>query len=420
MDSIEPVRDWLIGQGLLATPISDILPGLADRLISAGIPVARLQLSGTLLDPQFRAVSFSWSSADASQAEAHSFEDDETNQDWLTSPLNWVIGQSNVNLSARKPMEAGKDFVTWARFRLAQREGVDAFPVLRDFADRGYTDYAVYAIPYSFDGETAETLDEGVVGSWMTLEPSGFTDDQLTVLRGLTPLLGVAARSHVFYVSGLNLVRTYLGANAGERVITGSIRRGETSTIETAILLGDLRGFTRLSEHYDRHRLVRSLDAYLSCMAEPVQDHDGEVLKFLGDGLLASFALTDDDRVARCRSALAAAEDILAQIHALNLDRTEQGEPTMPVDLALHVGEVFYGNVGSERRLDFTVIGPAVNACSRMEAMCDRLGTPLIASAQFVEACGMGERFVSLGSQALRGVDTPRELFTLSHLAHTG
>ncbi|MCA8908464.1 MAG: adenylate/guanylate cyclase domain-containing protein [Rhodospirillaceae bacterium] len=415
---VDALVDWLLGQGLLATPVGHVLAETASRLRAAGVPVTRGHISGTLLDPQFEAMGYTWTDGAGVESSVFTHQDARLGEAWQLSPLRWVIEERAREVAARnRPAETAREMLYSRRFRIAEGEGVQRFPMIRELADGGATDYLVYVLPYFFEGGVAETLDNGVVGSWTTHVPGGFTEADLAALRTVTPAMAVAARSHVFYMAGLSLTTTYLGQEAGRRVLKGSIRRGETLTIGTALLLGDLRGFTRLSETYDRNRLVQSLDGYLSCMADPVDAHGGEVLKFLGDGMLASFALSADDRTARCRDALAAAEAVLQRTAQFNQNRSDAGEPTMPVDLALHVGEVFYGNVGSERRLDFTVIGPAVNECSRIEAMCDALGTPLLASADFVRAGALADRFVSLGSHTLRGVDEPRELFTLAGLA---
>ncbi|MCB9958870.1 MAG: adenylate/guanylate cyclase domain-containing protein [Rhodospirillaceae bacterium] len=414
---VDALKDWLLGQGLLATPVPRLLAGTVARLQALGVPVARGHIAGTLLDPQYEAVGYTWTEAAGVESNTFSHQDSRSGEAWLRSPLKWIVERWERQIAANGlGGESAAEMLSSRRFRIAEGEGVERFPMLKDLAAAGATDYLVYVLPYFFEGGRAERVDSGVAGSWATHAPGGFSDSDLAALRAVTPAMAVAARSHVFYMAGLSLTTTYLGREAGRRVLQGSIRRGETLTIGTALLLGDLRGFTRLSETYDRNRLVQSLDGYLSCMADPVEAHGGEVLKFLGDGMLASFALSEADRTARCRAALAAAEAVLQQTDQLNRQRRAVGEPTMPVDLALHVGEVFYGNVGSERRLDFTVIGPAVNECSRIEAKCDALDTPLLASADFVRAGALADRFVSVGCHLLRGVDEPRELFTLAHL----
>ena len=213
-----------------------------------------------------------------------------------------------------------------------------------------------------------------------------------------------------------DVVAAYLGADAGRRVLGGEVDRGNVDVLDAVLFFCDLRGFTALSDGMDRHLLIALLDDCFDAIAGPIADQGGQVLKFMGDGLLATFSLDDgDDPAAICGRALTAAGAALAAVARINAPRRAAGEPVMDLDIALHQGEVVYGNVGARDRLDFTVIGPAVNEASRMEQMCDRLGVHLILSESVVATAGPAAagRFVSLGRHALRGVGEARELSTL-------
>ena len=215
------------------------------------------------------------------------------------------------------------------------------------------------------------------------------------------------------------LMETYLGRDAGRRVLRGDIERGVTRTIRAIIWFSDLRGFTRIADSAPREQLVPLLNDYAECLASAIHAHGGQVLKFMGDGLLAIFELGEDG--AACSRALDAAGHAQAAAAEINRRRTADGLPTTGFGLALHVGDVLYGNIGSLDRLDFTVVGPAVNEAARIEALCGSLEQAVIVSSAFVEAgpeCRA--RLVSLGRYALRGVARPQELFTLDPEAPFG
>jgi adenylate cyclase len=196
-------------------------------------------------------------------------------------------------------------------------------------------------------------------------------------------------------------------------VLSGETNRGAVVAIEAALLVADLRGFTALADRLDGVRLVAALNDYLEQVGAAVEAQGGQILKFLGDGVLATFAIDDGaDAGTVCARALAAGEASVAAVAALNAARGRAGEPTLALDVALHVGKVMYGNVGARERLDFTVIGPAVNECARIELLCAPLGVNLLMSAAFAARCGRALR--SLGAHAMRGVAAPQELFALA------
>ena len=210
------------------------------------------------------------------------------------------------------------------------------------------------------------------------------------------------------------MLETYLGRDAGARVLTGQIERGTAEAIRAVIWFADLRGFTRLTDSLPRDLLVQTLDDYLEAMAKPVHDHQGQILKFMGDGLLATFDLTGHDEAAVCRKALKAAADLRSAFPGFNKARQAAGKPVRDFGLALHLGEVLYGNIGASERLDFTVIGPAVNEASRIQALCRPLERNILVSSTLQESAGAGSgNLESLGFHALRGVREPQELFTL-------
>jgi adenylate cyclase len=211
------------------------------------------------------------------------------------------------------------------------------------------------------------------------------------------------------------LLEVYLGRNAGRRVLEGRVKRGDVDSIAAALWYCDLRGFTEMSEELPPDEVVLLLNEYFDCMSGPVHRHGGEVLKFIGDAILAIFPIQDDlDRDRACLTALKAAQEALADLAALNARRRGEKRPPLEVGIALHAGTVMYGNVGAADRLDFTVTGPAVNLVSRIETLCRDLGYPLLASARFASPCGSVLR--SIGMHRMRGLSAPVEIFTLPEL----
>jgi adenylate cyclase len=213
------------------------------------------------------------------------------------------------------------------------------------------------------------------------------------------------------------LVETYLGRDAGRRVLSGRIARGVADRIEAVLWFSDLRGYTRITDTAAPEQVIPLLNDYADAIISAIHQNGGDVLKLIGDGALAIF--TADHRTDACRAALAAAGAARDGIAALNQRRLGQGLPITDMYLGLHVGEVFYGNIGSEDRLDFTVIGPAVNEVSRITAMCRSVDQPVLLSSAFASAAGAARSFVSVGRYALRGVELPQELFTLDRTVNT-
>ena len=391
-----PVGDWLMQQALLAAPIDTLLEGCADGLVAAGIPLLRGHLTATTLHPQFASVGFTWRRGEGLQVRDRYVHGNDQRPAWQQSPLQPLV-QGEARL---------------VRHRLDDTADVATYPVLGEFREIGGTDYVASASLFGSGGVAPDEVKTGMIASWVTDRRGGFTDADLAALQKLQPALAVAARTALGDEIARTVMATYLGADAGARVLDGGIRRGHVQVIESAILFSDLRGFTALSDTIDRAELVPMLNTYLAAMADPVDANGGQVLKFLGDGMLATFALGVDGPESACGRAMAAAAQAFDAIEALNARRSAAGRPTMELGIALHLGDVLYGNVGSERRLDFTVIGPAVNAASRMEALCGALACPLVISGAFVHGAGSEIPFRSLGCHSLRGIGEPQELFT--------
>jgi len=280
------------------------------------------------------------------------------------------------------------------------------------FRSQGATDYVARIMP--FGDSTQADRPAGVLTSWTTDRSDGFGDGEIAILDRLQPRLALTIKTILGEEITRNIADTYIGPEAGDRIFNGEIKRGSVHVIHAVILFADLRGFTNLTESVPRDTLVPLPNDYLECMARPIVEHGGQVSKFLGDGLLATFDLSDKQGDVICRSSLDAALEVLIRAGELNRERVAASKLTMEIDVALHLGDVLYGNVGAYDRLDFTVIGPAVNEASRIESLCDSVGRRLLVSNTFAEAATQCTgRLMSLGQHQLRGLHRTQELFTL-------
>ena len=250
------------------------------------------------------------------------------------------------------------------------------FPVLRDLLDEGVTDYVVSPLRF--------TNGEIYFASWATRQSGGFSDAEIELIHSVVSPLARVAEIRAYHRITSNLLATYVGKNAGERVLAGRIRRGDTEEIHAAIWLSDMRGFTTLADRLPPRTLVDLLNRYFDCQVPPILDHNGEVLKFMGDGLLAIFPISRDVEAGKvCAAALKAAHAARDNVRALH--EMEGEGKAVRFGLALHVGDVLYGNIGSGNRLDFTCIGPAVNLAARLEKLAGRLGRTVLASQEFAK-----------------------------------
>jgi adenylate cyclase len=295
------------------------------------------------------------------------------------------------------------------RWRLERGDGVDEFDLLRALRDEGGTDYLLRLVAF---GDASSRV-MGVALSIATDRAGGFSKGEIALVNRIIPALGLAAYRVSAARTASDALSVYLGPKTARRVLAGEIRRGEGERIAAAILYADLKQFTALSEREDAVQVVAWLNEHFEAVGEAVAARGGEILKFIGDGLLAVFTGSEAERepCPVCEEALSAAQEAVAANEALNAARAARGEPTLPVDVALHFGEVVYGNVGSSRRLDFTVIGRAVNEACRMEALCDRVGRGIVLSEAFARRCATPT--VALGSYPLRGIAGDRTVFGL-------
>lgn len=292
------------------------------------------------------------------------------------------------------------------RCRLVGADADLQYPICRELAAEGATDYVVAPVPLS-DGRLTYL-------SVATDAPAGFAADALARLDAAIPSFAQALEIEYLHIAVTSLLEVYLGRNAAARVLDGAFKRGTGEAMRAVIWICDLRGFTSLTEARPAAEMVRLLDQYFDAVGRPIEAHGGEILKFIGDAVLAVFPLGDAPGDA-ARRALLAADAAVTALASTSAALVARGGPALELGIALHAGEVFYGNIGAERRLDFTVIGAAVNEAARIEPLCKPLGTPLLLTDAVRDLLG-DVALQPMGMHALRGASAPRALFTLPRL----
>jgi len=384
-DTIDGVADWLIGAARRIASPTAAFDEYAWRLHAAGLPVLRVSLHNGTLHPQYLGVANIW---------------------WRSTAQTQVIliRHEIVELVPyeENPVARVRRGGETLRRRL---EGADAkldFGVLHELKANGATDY--FALPVGgMYGPSS------YMATYVTDRPGGFSDSEIATLTRLSERLSAVVDLHVQKKIAENILNAYLGPWTGPRVLAGQIRRGTGEAISAVLWSSDLRGFTELSDRVSGEQVIAILDQVFDAQAHAITGHGGEILKFIGDGLLAIFPVASPDEAPQAAAnAMAAANEALAAVNAIQPDF--EGATPIRMVVALHYGTVIYGNIGAAARLDFTVIGPAVNLVSRIEAVAKLLDVPLIVSDDF--ALVHGGSLQSLGLHRLRGLDQPHHLFT--------
>jgi len=393
---------WLTEAGLAGESETALLDGFCRRAIAAGLPIARATAIIDTLHPVHEGRAIRWRRAEGkSHTELIEYgpsTEGEVAEAWRHSPFLYLLESGGSQLRIHLP--AGE---------------TPTFPTVLALQDEGMTDYLALITRFAAHGVIGEM--DCFYSSWATDAPSGFDDDQNSALIGLVPLLALAVKCVSLARIAGTLVETYLGRDAGHRVLAGRIRRGVAEQISAVLWYSDLRGFTHITDHAPPEQIIPFLNDYAEAVISSIYDNGGDVLKLIGDGTLAIF--TADTAAGACGAALAAQTALRDRVADLNRRRAGDNLPTTEVYLGLHVGAVFYGNIGSDERLDFTVVGPAVNEVARIAAMCRSTERDVLLSQAFAESMARLERgrLVSVGRYALRGVERPQELFTLDPFA---
>ncbi|HEX3413661.1 MAG TPA: adenylate/guanylate cyclase domain-containing protein [Stellaceae bacterium] len=379
--NIRAIVEWLIDGARSAPLPQQVLAQLSERLVACGIPLWRVAVFVRTLHPQVMGRRFIWRPGTEVEVSDAPFELLES-ADFLQNPIAQVYA---TGCSVRR--------------KLADPDCAADFPVLKELRAEGMTDYLASPLLFSDGAIHAVTC--------TTRQPGGFTDAQIAGIEAIITPLARVAEIRALRRMGSTLLDTYVGHDAGERILAGHIRRGDIEEIHAAIWLSDMRGFTALADTVPPRELIGLLNRYFDCQVPVILDHGAEVLKFMGDGLLAIFTIAGDEAEV-CERTLAAARQAQTNVAALG----RSAMPGLRFGLALHIGDVLYGNIGSGNRLDFTCIGPAVNCAARIEKLASQLGREILASDEFARRCP--EEFTALGEFTLAGFSAPQLVFALA------
>jgi adenylate cyclase len=380
------VGSWLLAEGPLVESEVELFDELCWRLVGDGLPLWRATLHMGTLHPQIGGVGARWLRTRNVVEEYRILRGSEATDEYLRSPI-------------RATTERGTPF----RCRLFAEDTAE-YPLLSKLRSAGATDYFALALNRTFRRFPVVT--------WATDRAGGFTDRDTAALEEINPALAAIVETRAVRRVTENLLDTYLGPQAGRRVLAGQIQRAQGEQLRAVIMMADMRGFTALSDRLPGAEVIELLDDYFDAIVTPVEARKGEALKFMGDGVLAIFPAADDDDFSDASvQALEAALEGLERLGIVNKARREAEQPEVRIGIGLHLGEVIFGNVGAADRLDFTVIGPAVNLASRIEGLTKRLLRPILVSSAFARICP--RPLVSLGFHPVRGLFEPEEVFGL-------
>jgi adenylate cyclase len=393
--ALSELAGWVTKAGLIGRSESELMAGFCRRLAKAGVPLARGLVILDTLHPIYEGRAFRWRSDMPEGVEAVDYgrtNEGEAAENWRNSPFFHLL-------------QSGE---TAMRRCLAAGDPAD-FPAIAQARDEGATDFLVLVNRFAAEGVIGEM--DCVYSAWSSDAADGFGENAVGALKQLAPFLKLAIKSAALARMAGTLAETYLGRDPGRRVMSGRIVRGVAEKIGAVLWESDLHGYTHISDNAPPEQIIPLLNDYADVVISAVHGHGGDVLKLVGDGTLAIFPA--DVREAACLGALAAAVQVREGVVELNKKRATASLPTTQLYLALHVGDVFYGNIGSKDRLDFTIIGPAVNEVSRILALSRSVEQDVLLSASFANALSPATRgrLVSIGRYALRGVAQPQELF---------
>ena len=390
------LRTWLTQAGLAGKSEAALLDGFCQRALDAGLPIARAAIIIDTLHPVHEGRAFFWR-REAGQAHTELVEygpttEGEALENWRRTVFFHLLESGESSYRVRFHAGETTEFLRLAHMR-----------------EEGMSDVAAMITRFPRSGAIGEM--DSLYSYWATDRPRGFDDPQLAAIGRLMPMLALAVKCVSLARIAGTLVETYLGRDAGRRVLQGRIRRGIADKISAVLWYSDLRGFTRITDQSAPEQIIPLLNDYAEAVISAIHGNGGDVLKLIGDGTLAIFTATTAEEA--CRSSIAAHNLLQEQLARLNQRRAQDHLPITDVYVGLHIGEVFYGNIGSDERLDFTVVGPAVNEVARIAAMCRSAERNVLLSQAFADAMASKHRLASVGRYALRGVERPQELFTL-------
>jgi len=379
------VLDWLVHETRTERFLDRILVEMCRRIANSGIPLTRASMHFRLLHPQWMGARMVWRTG-LDEAEIDTFDFGiETTPQYLKSPAHDIY--------------CGTDEI---RSKLTDTGSGKQYPLYDDLRKDGLIEYLAWPLEHTFGKRHVVTF--------ATDAKSGFGEEHVSFLKDLVPILSLVTEIRAKNILSRTMLETYVGPHASEQILAGATRRGSGTTVSAAIMICDIRDFTALSDLWPRDEVIGLLNTYFDAMCEPIEARGGEILKFMGDGLLAVFPLSNPDA---CGNLLAAIREGRAAMDAFNSINEERGLPVLRYGVGVHVGDIMYGNIGSRKRLDFTAIGPAVNVASRLESLTKKVKRPVLISGAFAATAGTSAEFEDLGPFPLRGLGQPVDVLAL-------
>ncbi|MGB7205521.1 MAG: adenylate/guanylate cyclase domain-containing protein [Anderseniella sp.] len=394
--SFKDLEDWLLGEAINEDSMLVLVESLAWRMLAAGLPVTRATIHVGTLHPQLTGFSWFWEKSDGLCDEIVIKAMSLQTEAYLRSPL-------------RAPIEEGISLFLDTR----EQENRDRYPIVQDLAEQGIVHYAVLPMPKRIGARRYDVV------TIATDVEEGFTREQQILLGRILKYLALHVHRHVARRIAENVMSVYLGASAGRQVLDGSIMRGNGNPIQAVIWCADMRGFTELSERYTGPQVNQILNLFFEKLVDAVQAHGGDVLKFVGDGVLAVFPYDDENGAgAASRAAMEAADQAMHNMDKLNSNPPDclkelEGWSPLRFGIAMHNGEVFFGNVGGADRLDFTVIGSAVNEAARLETLTKKVMRPIVMSQDVAKELSI--QLDDLGKHELKGIADTVRVFAPKH-----
>jgi adenylate cyclase len=380
----DDVLHWLTNETREERFLDNLFAELGIRLRQAGIPVKRATLHLLINHPQWLGARILWADGmQAAEIERVDYDVVERSE-YIGSPASEILdGAAEVRENLEGDPSPGRKHAIYGEMRA-----------------KGLTDYVAWPLYH--------TLGKRHIVTFATDRPGGFDAAHIAFLERLLPVLALVSEIRMKNRLARTLLETYVGPHAGELILAGATRRGTGTTVRAAIMICDLRDFTRISDNWPRDDVIDLLNGYFDAMSEPIERHGGEILKFIGDGVLAIFPLSQPSA---CANLLRAVSEARQAMVALNEQNRSTGRAPLNYGVGVHVGDVMYGNIGSRTRLDFTVIGPAVNMASRIETMTKQLGKTVLLSKAFAELVGSDFDLEHAGEHTVRGFSDKIELF---------
>lgn len=387
----DAARRFLIEETHEQRYIDNLVVDLCERLRAGGISLARCSLHFRINNPQWRGARILWRDG-MTEADIELFEHGiEDSQSYQLSPMCDIMnGADEVRQTLQGPADGF------------------AYPILADLREEGLSEYIAWPMRH--------TLGKRHIVTFASDAPGGFAEDEVVGLKSLVPLLSLVTEVRIKNILARTLLQTYVGPHAGEKILAGATRRGSGVTLSAVVMIFDVRDFTQISDLWPRDDVIEMLNQCFDALADPIESHGGEILKFMGDGLLAVFPMENEKAPAQAFDAIVEVERAMAE---LNARRLESGQAQLGYGVGVHCGDVMYGNIGSTKRLDFTVIGPTVNIASRLEALTKTVHQPVLLSEAFVRSGGFEDRVERTGSFPLRGLSQSIDVYAPIGLTQT-